>query len=166
MKTLFTDAIDAIVASGSCAVPCTLIYGDTKVINCPNCYFDAVGRKSSNKYTPGGPIPFTVGICLYCHGAGTIPSGSPNETINLVPIWDYRDFVGWKGSNDLARYPDGVVQTMSKMSTITKLKRAKEIIINSDIDQYTHHRCTREGEPTPIGFGNDAYIITNWRHQQ
>jgi len=162
MKTIFTDAIDALLESDALTVPCTVVYGETKWTECSNCLIDIMGQKSSNKYKAGGPRPFTSGICPYCHGRGRIPSND-TETIYLIPLWDYKDWVQWKGSAELSRYPEGYVQTMSAMSTITKIKKAKELLINTDLESYLHNRFSRSGEPTPCGFGSSAYIFTMWK---
>lgn len=165
MKTLFTNAIDALLEDDACMVPCRLIFEGTKFTDCPNCILSVSTKVSSNKYQTGGPMPFNTGICPYCQNRGLIRD-EQTETVYLLPIWDYKDWVGWKGSSEKSRYANGSVQTMSAMSTISNLKRAKEIIINTDIEKYTHHRFTIDGEPTPIGFGADSYIFTMWKHQQ
>ena len=164
MKTLFTNAIDALLEDDACMVPCTLIFGDTRWTDCSNCVFDAARNRSSNKYQAGGPILFNHGVCPYCHGVGGFPLAANTETVYLMPLWDYKEWIDWQGSSEKSRSAAGLVQTISKMSTISNLKRAKEVIINTTIEKYTHHRFTRHGEPTPCGFGNDAYIFTMWSH--
>lgn len=162
-KTLFTNAIDSLLESSAFALPCRLIFGDTKWTDCPNCIWNSATQKSSNKYQSGGPIPFYAGICPYCHGVGRIPD-EQTTTAYLIPIWDYRDWVGWYGTNAQTRYPDGGVQTISKITTITDIKRAREVVINTDIEKYSHYLFTRDGEPTPVGLGSDNYIFTMWKH--
>ncbi len=253
MKTIFNNAIDALLEDSACMVPCTVYYGDTNNTDCPNCLFNVVTGRSSGLWTfigyrvtgngdgddgspngiyedagelngqryyvrqdgafvlwwrsgaaewyiavasddfdsgfwwvagvgniestyapvtytgnpivtiTGGPIEFHGGTCPYCHGRGVIPN-IQTETIYLMPIWDYRDWVNWSGTVEGSRYPEGFVQTMSKMAdTITQIKKAKEIIIDTDIEAYVHHRFTRYGEPNPCGFGDDRYIFTIWK---
>lgn len=164
-KALHTGLIDELIASGNCGVEHQIIYGETKWIDCINCFWDAAGQKSTNKYFPGGPIEFHTGICPYCHGRGRIQNETTDILIAAVNF-DYNTWVGWNGTSARTRYPDGGAQTMSKMDTITKIQRAQEIILNTDIQKYTHHRMTRDGEPTPCGLGNDAYIFTIWKHMQ
>jgi hypothetical protein len=165
MKTLYTDGIDALLQDDAMTVPCTLIMQDTSRTDCPNCVRDNVTGKSSNKYTPGGPRPFYTGICPYCHGAGIITSDDEEE-IYLIALWDYKDWVNWKGSDERSRYPENYVQTMSKISTITKIKRAKELIVNTDLEEYAQNRFTRDGSPQPCGWGQDSYIFTMWKRIQ
>jgi len=141
--------------------PCVLIYGDTLWTECRNCTFDSISNRSSGIYKTGGPIVFDHGVCPFCMGAGRIENNN-EEIIQLVPLWNYKDWVGWD-TRDKTRSPNGYVQTISGMDTITKIKRAKEIIINNDIAAYSNHRFTRDGEPTPVGLGTDAYIFTMWK---
>jgi hypothetical protein len=58
LQTVFDSAIGSMVDSDACTVPCTLEYGVTKYDDCNNCVYDPIGRKSSNVYEAGGPVPF------------------------------------------------------------------------------------------------------------
>lgn len=165
MKTLFTDAMDALLETTACTVPCTLIYGNTKWTECSNCYFSPSLSASSNKYKPGGPIPFNTGKCPFCHGSGRIED-EQTETLYMMPIWDYDSWVGWTATNARTRYPDGAVQTMSKLSTLDNIKKAKEIIVATDAQTYTKHKMTRDGEPNICGFGASSYVFTIWKHMR
>jgi len=161
-KTLYTNAIDALLEDDACMVQCTLVYEGSKFTDCPNCIFDPVTGKSSNIYVSGGPLEFHTGICPYCGGMGRIED-KQTESIYLLPLWNYRDWIGWAGTAEGSRAADGMIQTISKMSTITSIKRAKEVIINTALTQYTNHTFTRASEPNPCGLGNDAYIFTMWK---
>ena len=163
LKTLFTNMIDALLEDGSLVVPCRLIFGDTKWTDCPNCKFNSVTGRSANIYEPGGPIPFNQGVCPYCGGLGRTPTADTTSSVNYIVLWDYKSWFNWNGSNEGSRSPKGLLQTMSAISTITDIKKAKEIVINTDIEKYTTHRFTRDGEPNPCGFGSSAYIFTMWK---
>ncbi len=63
VKDGFDDILDLF------AKPCLLSYASSD-IDCPNCGWDNLGKKSTNKYTVGGPVPFTSGICPVCNGTG------------------------------------------------------------------------------------------------
>ena len=162
-KNHFYNAIDALLENTACTVPCQIVNGDTKFTDCPNCeYSPALGR-SSNKYTTGGPIPFSFGICPYCKGVGRIPEES-TETIYLALIWDYRDWINWTGVDARTLSEQGYVQSISILAdTYTKIKSAKSIIMNTSLENYKHHKFARFGEPNPIGLGDDRYIMTMWK---
>lgn len=152
--------IDALIEG--CEIPCTLIKGVTLFTACPNCIFDPIGNKSANRYAAGGPMPFTVGQCPMCHGVGRIPD-EQTSTINLVPLWDSKD---WVGVGDLKiGNPNEFVQTLSKIETFDDLVEAKDIIIDTNITNYTRNIFTRKSEPQPCGFGASSYIFTMWKRK-
>jgi hypothetical protein len=143
------------------SVPCKIIYGDTVFIDCPNCDFDPVSGKSTNRYTAGGPVPFTKGVCPYCHGAGRIAQ-EETETVNLAPVYDYKKWI--PGLIPQIQSPHGLVQTVSLFDeTFDKLRRAKELIINTDIESHVNTRFQRFSDPEPCGIGKADFVITLWQ---
>ena len=160
LKTLYNNAIDSLLADDGLTKPCQLIYGGTKNSLCPNCVYDPINRKSTNRYKAGGLYPFSSGqICPHCNGIGLIGVES-TETVYLAIIWDYKQ---WRkfGFNILS--PDGLVVTVCNIDKLPDIKRAKEIIIDTNIQAYVKHRFVREGEPNPMGFGETRYIATLWK---
>ena len=57
-KTVFNNAIFAILENDALTITCTLEYGITKYENCANCVFDPIGRKSANSFQDGAHIQF------------------------------------------------------------------------------------------------------------
>ena len=57
-KTIFNNAISAILEDDALTVSCTLEYGITRYEDCVNCLYDPIGQKSSNRFQNGGPVPF------------------------------------------------------------------------------------------------------------
>ena len=85
-KNLFSNAIKALLEDAALTVPCTLYFGVTKYEDCSNCVYDPIGRKSSNKFQTGGPVPFrNGGVCPVCSGNGKKPVTS-TENLNLAVI--------------------------------------------------------------------------------
>jgi hypothetical protein len=81
--------------------------------------------RSSNVWKPTGSIEFSQGNCPYCYGVGQITSeGTLN--LNIAVLWNYRDWIGWNNIPDDNRTAFGNVQTLSLLSTLTDIKRAKE----------------------------------------
>ena len=60
-KSLFSNAITAILEDDALTVSCTLDYGVTRYESCVNCLYDPIGQKSSNRFQHGGPVPFPFG---------------------------------------------------------------------------------------------------------
>ena len=158
IKSTYKNAMSALITD--LALTCRLVFSSTNFTRCPNCYYDSINHKSSNRYFPGGTIPFNTGqVCPMCHGVGKVISES-TESINLAVVWDYKDFINLPTAVSL---PEGYVQTISEYSTLPKIRRAKELIVDVDIENSVRHKFRRNGEPTPAGLGADDFIITLWK---
>lgn len=155
LKLRFNQAIDAVMED--CEVPVRLYFPITKFNNCTSC-----GETISG----GSPNPFIAGnkgkpttLCPVCGGSGKIPIEN-YEDLNLCVMWDYnknREIVP-----GIAMTTAGEVRTFSKMSTIKSVKTCKYAIFNINIEYTNNHKFQRKGEPSPMGFGDDAYILTYW----
>ena len=157
-KQIFTNAISALIYDDACTVPCTLYYGVTRYEDCVNCIYDPIGRKSSNKFQDGGSVPFPFGsICPMCNGQGKRGVES-SEDLNLMVIWDYKQFM----NVGTVENPDGMIQTMTFAENTPKIKRAKEIIVATQLGSYARHRYERAGEPTPCGFSSE-FVSCTWK---
>ena len=157
MKALFNDAIDALLEDTALTVPCKLVFDSTKFTLCENCTYDAINKRSSGVYKTGGPASFTQGMCPSCHGVGRTTNGT-SVTQYMIVIFDSSKF-----SSDV---PVNVInqscQTMSKVETLTNLKRCDHAIMDSDMEGLTKNIYKRNGEPQPLGWGDNAYILTTW----
>lgn len=160
MKTMFKDAIDALLRSDGLSLPCRFIYGGTKYINCPNCLFNSITGKSSNIYTAGGPVPFSQGICPYCNGEGKVLQEATTSPVYMLVIWDYKK---WIPMAVPVESPEGMIQTITTKDVLPEIKKAKELVVDTNIEAFVRHRFIREGEPNPAGFGASDYVITLWK---
>jgi len=159
MKTLYTNVFSALLYDDSITVPCTIKYSATKFEVCENCIYDNIGQKSANKFRPGGPIPFSFGgICPMCNGTGKRSSES-SENLNLMIIWDYKEFIGVGTVNN----PEGMIQTITFIANTPKLKRADELLAATNIGDYVRHRFQRISEPEPCGLEGDKFISVLWK---
>ena len=159
-QPVINNAISAILESGALTIACTLEYGITKYENCSNCVFDSIGRKSSNRFQDGGPVPFPFGgICPLCNGAGKKPI-TTSENVNLAVIFEPREFLEISTPVNTA---DGYIQTLAKKELTPKLRRAKEIIVATEVSGFFTHRYERVSEPTPIGLGNNEFVLCTWK---
>lgn len=161
-KTLFNNMIDAILYDDSLTVPCTLVYGDSKWTMCPNCTYSPVLGRSAGLYTSGGPEPFPDGsVCPYCNGKGKVADAA-EESVSLAVIFGKSE---WKTQlmDTTQKQPKFDAQTLSSLSgTYKKIKRAKYLILDSDISDEVREKFTLDGEPIPCGFGDNRYILCNW----
>ena len=160
VKSVFNNAISALLEDDGLTVSCTLEYGITKYENCANCLYDPIGQKSSNRFQNGGPAPFPFGtICPLCNGNGKRPITS-SENVNLAVIFEPRQFLQMSTPVNTA---DGYIQTLAKRIMTPKLQRAKEIIVSTDTSGFFSHRYQRVSEPTPVGLGDNEFVICTWR---
>jgi hypothetical protein len=161
-KALFKNAIESLLDIDALSIACTLVYGDSKFTDCTNCVFDPVLKKSSGKYKSGGDRYFTVGTCPVCRGIGRFTT-DVTATVYIVPIWNYKDWINWRGTTAQALALQGYVQTLSKMDTYNAIKSCKSIIIDSSLNIQHNHIFQRDGEPTPVGLGGSDFLITIWK---
>jgi len=159
-KNVFNNAINAILENGALTIQCTLEYGVTKYESCGNCLYDPIGQKSANRYQDGGPAPFPFGtVCPLCNGNGRRPLTS-SENVRLAVIFEPKQFLQLNAPVNTA---DGYIQTLAKKTMTPKLQKAKEIIVATDLSGQFSHRYQRVSEPSPIGLGNNEFVLCTWR---
>ena len=83
-----------------------------------------------------------------------------SEDVNLAVIFEPKQFLE---INTPVNSADGFIQTLAKKEMTPKLQRAKEIIVATDISGFFSHRYQRVGEPSPIGLGNNEFVLCMWR---
>lgn len=163
LQSVFNNAIESLLSCTGCAVTCTLEYGVTKYESCVNCVYDPIGRKSSNRYLNGGPQPFPFGgLCPLCNGIGQRAVVS-TEDIDLIVVYDPRDFIQFSENLSTVNTPTSLMQTMSKIELMPKLQAAKSIKVSKDIEGYFNRTYERVQEPMPCGFGNAAFAVCTWK---
>jgi hypothetical protein len=162
MKTLYTNMIDALLEATALTLNCRLIYGGTKLTICPNCVYDPMSGKSSNRYKTGGPVSFPKGQqCPVCAGVGSIPTDT-DEELSLMVIYDSLEWQKMGGNNRTAQTGKEYTLTFSKLNTYTQLKQAKEIIIDTTTEETVVNRFVRVGLPEIYGFGASSYVMVKW----
>lgn len=154
MKQLHCNAILEMVRGAS--IQATLTYGTTKSTECPNCIYDALGKKSSNRYKTGGPRLFS-GICPHCNGLGILAEDT-TSSVSLVPIYSQKNWCNKITVNT----PKNTIATFSLPDTYNDLKRAKELILSDVMDDNIRLRYMRYSEPLPCGLGMTCVIETIW----
>jgi hypothetical protein len=160
-KQIFKDSIDTLLAQNSLSVPCTLKYENTKRDLCYNCEFDAISNRSANIPKANAPVGFArFTVCPVCHGFGYIDKSS-DETIYLAIIFDSKYWLNW--DSNTVKISDGMVQSLSKIDVLPKLKNCKEMIMDTNLSNYDNYRYSLAGDPQPAGLGSNDYIISMWQ---
>lgn len=163
LKQTFNNAIDSLLETNSLSLPCKIIY-DNQINNsyCNNCVLDTISLVSSNIYNGTGTNPFADGgVCPVCMGLGLLKNNKASEIVHLAFIFDSKYFVNT--NNRVLNIPDGSVQSICNISFLSKLKNASEIIFDTNLSQLAHFKYERAGDPEPLGFGDNRYIITLWK---
>lgn len=159
-KNLYNQAIDHLIGQKGFAVPCSLIYDSLKKGSCPNCFFDPILNRSSNRYNQTGPAPFADGsICPVCIGNGIIDM-TKQEVIYLSVIFDSKYWLNWNSNS--VNIADNKAQSICKIELLPKLQNCKEIIMDTSTSAYGDRRYSRINEPQICGLGQNRYIITMW----
>lgn len=93
-----------------------------------------------------------------CQGAGKRGVES-SETMNLMVVWEQKDFFN-VGTVNTA---EGDIQVLTFADRTPQLKRAKELIVATNIAGYGTHRYTRASEPQPCGLDSDDFVVCMWK---
>ena len=155
--TKFNEVVDTMLTEFG--VTCTLVYPE-KQVACSNCITDTIGRKSGNRYRTGGPIPFPRGmICPFCVGKG-FKSTENTEEITMRIYWGKKDWVNTGIQVDI---PNNTVKTITYLKHLPKINKAKEVLLNKNIQGHEILRYTKTGESVTNGLQHNRYIITFWK---
>jgi hypothetical protein len=139
---------------------CRLVYPPS-MRNCDNCTPDTIGRKSTNRYRDGGPMPFSVGTCPMCNGTSKVATEN-SEVIRLLCDWSPSQYTIAKPGN--IRIPDGYVETKGYVKDLPKVKKCQEMILQTDIEPYCRYKYTLAGEPVDSGnIVQGKFFVCLWR---
>lgn len=138
------------------AVPCTLELPPQRT-ECPNCIISPINRTSSGQYKSGGPYPFTIGICPYCHGAGY------KELANVLSLpmqvgWKVKDFLDIFKTMAVLEAPESYVQIKAPLSSLMQVNNTVSISINTPWQPVAHYSFRRKSGPIPSGIRQNKYF--------
>jgi len=155
--SLAKDAFDDLI--NQLGKTCALVY-PPKFTDCPNCILDSSGR-STNRYQSGGPIPFTDGICPYCHGQGKFEQ-TTEESITLLCEWNPKNFKFPIPNADIRR-PQSLLQTKGFIKDYRKIQRADHLIYQSDLQELSRKKFKLLSDGGDVSNIVQAeYFIATW----
>ncbi len=161
MKDLHYNMISALLEDTALTVPCKFYYGITKYESCTNCAttINPIGRKPGNISVHGQNVPFGFSQqCPSCGGEGKIGVES-SEIINIAAIFNVRKFY----PTNVNINTDGqLAQTFCKIELLPKIMACQYLIFDNNIAGYINYKFQRAGEPEPMGYGKDGFILTTW----
>lgn len=159
-KRLYSNMIKATIELLGLSVPCRVYFAPTKGTQCPNCKKNPITGKSAGIYLAGGPIAFNNGnVCPYCQGEG-IKQEIPTDDLVLAVIYEPKNFIKVGG----LQKKDGGIQTISLITTLPVINRAKEVIVNTNVEDYIKNRYIKDGEPVLLGEGlsDESFVVCHW----
>jgi len=123
---------------------------------CPNCQQDVISHRSTGIYKAGGPIPFARGQkCGYCKGVGFLEREN-TKCIKCLIKWAPRELFDYKIS---VQKNDGIVRLKAFLTDAPYIIKAKEAIVDYDIQKAFKLRVRLIKGPTPVGLREDRYCI-------
>lgn len=148
---VFNEGCDSLIENYG--VACNLSFPPI-VSDCPNCGYNTATKRSNNIYSPGGPRPFTTGICPWCNGVGTVPASSPVEIIKALVYWTAKDWVKIPALADIDwNTPETFCQAWTYASSLQSVLKADKFTLQSKPYEFR-----RKGEPCPQGL-DSRYIV-------
>ena len=140
---------------------CTLIY-QTKDVECSNCYLDIDTGTSTSIYKTGGPIPFeNYTVCPFCGGNGRLHR-EESENIRLRVYYNPRQFIKREEFKGIILDAD-TIQIFGYMTDLPKIERAKELVVDKQVEGYKEYRFQPYSAPLPHGFRHQRYFVQMWR---
>ena len=138
---------------------CLLVYPPSDS-ECPNCYYDYEGRRSTNVYKTGGPAPFTNHTeCPWCNGVGKLIQ-DVTEEIRLRVYWGGMEVnAAMKQFNNLqiANVQDGLLFVIGYMNDLPRFERCNSILVNTAV-RTDEWKCERISDCIPWGFRKNRYF--------
>ena len=129
---------------------CTLYFKE-EYVECTNCVYDPIGKKSANRFITGGPMPFPRGsICPMCSGSGGVKADVQSATITL---WIEFDPVEWRKFDIPGiRSADGLIFSQGFMKDLPSVRSCTHMRIQSkagqpSTDGHIKYRYTLASEP-------------------
>lgn len=162
LADIYNQAIDSLISDCGLSLPCKLIKTSGKCVECPNCIYNPITKKSLNKYKPGGPIVFDTGLtCPFCLGRGQ--SQEKNEQIlNLFVCFERKKFIPVFAGAANPVISDGDAQTVCRIEYYLDIISCDFIYFNSCDGCIESDKYQRSAKPQFAGIGRPKFIVTSW----
>ena len=131
-------------------VTCQLVYVD-KIEEIANTFDNIPTNKSINPGRRGQP--------QYIRQDKVFQEVEKTEDILIKVYWEKTEW--FKAGGDIV-VPENAIQTIFFATDLSKIKRAKELIVHKGIKAQQEMRFTRSGEPFPMGLRKNRYFGCFW----
>lgn len=131
---------------------------------CVNCLPDVIGKKSSNFWVNGGPIPFPGGtLCPMCDGKG-LRAEQATAPIRMLIAWKPEKWVLDRLPNIEA--PGGLIQTKGYLADVPKILQARQMVIETQIEGVMRYAFELASEPIDASnIIQGRYFVALWRRR-
>ena len=162
VKAIITNALDDLITE--LGKMCRLVY-PPRMVPCDNCIYDPIGRKSSNVYLNGGPIPFQNVSCPMCDGSCK-KAETQTEDIKFLCSLTPKDFFVPIPNLNL-QVPFSVVQTKGFLRDVPKVRRADHMIFQTPIDGVATKKYKLDSDPADVSnIIQNRYFVATWKQIQ
>lgn len=159
-RGVITQALDDIILEFG--RDCLVVY-PPRWVACANCHNDPVGRKGSNRWRHGGPMPFAAGtVCPMCRGQGGHHAEEHSESVRLKVEWEPRRF--WKPFPQVeVRAPRSFCQTKFFSWDCHRLTQADHLVLDVPLVPVVRAKFRMVGAPvSPGNIIQDRYMVADW----
>jgi len=162
VKAIIQDGLDDLITE--LGKTCTLVYPPSRYESCPNCLYDPMSEKSSNRYRAGGPIEFADGsICPYCNGRGRIATETTEDVELLCELNPKKFTVPVPGLLLGNRQPDALLQTKGFIKDWPKVEKCDYLLYQKTLAGLGPRRYKLAGEPNDVSnIIQDRYFVCLW----
>lgn len=131
------------------------------------CQLISIEKKEIIITTPDDNIPTINTINDHRRGGGdrnrgtkTIKEVEVLTDIKLKVYWSDKEWI--KVSQNIV-VPDADIQTIFYMSDLSKILKAKQLLVHKNIKDYGEMRFERSGEHIPLGLRQTRYAACFWK---
>lgn len=140
---------------------CKLIY-PARFVECVNCIYDPIGKKSSNRWRSGGPMPFHSAGCPLCNGQGRRATEN-SETIKMTVNWIPGKFAKPITNTNIRVDIGSVIETRGYLTDANKVKSCEEMLIVGELEEFGKYKFKLDGEPVSVfQFVRGRYFHARW----
>lgn len=160
VKGIITNALDDLITE--LGKNCRLVY-PSKMERCENCCFDPIGKKSTNIWLNGGPIPFQNTSCPMCDGSGHIAIPQ-SEITKFLCAFTPKSFFAPVPNLDL-KSPFSIVQTKGFIDPdLAKVRRAQHMVCQVPLEGIISKKYELASDPADVAnIIQNRYFVATWK---
>lgn len=158
IKSTIASALDDLISE--LGKDCRLVY-PPRMTSCVNCVWDPVGKKSSNYYLHGGPVPFSNTSCPMCNGVGK-RAEEVSDVVKFLCAIEPKHFFKPVKHLDI-QLPYSIIQTKGFLSDMPRVRRASHMVFQVAIEGLLNKRFRLLDDPVDVSnIIQNRYFVATW----